>query len=60
MGFDVGVNPIQARFEIGDFYTGIFAVDLAGDDQVWVGPRLFDTATPEEAAAIADAEAPAQ
>jgi hypothetical protein len=60
IGFDVVVNPIQTPFEIADFFTGIFAVDLAGDDQVWVGPRLFDTATPEEAAAIADAETPAQ
>ena len=62
IGFDVVVNLIETPFELADFFAGLVLVDLAGDDEVWTGPRLFDTAPPAEAAEItADKEdAPGQ
>ncbi len=49
VGIEFVFNPISTPFEIADFFAGIFTFDLAGDDEQWVGPRLFDTAPPEEA-----------
>lgn len=54
IGFDIVINPIQTPYEIADFFAGIFTFDFAGDDEVWAGPHLFDTVSPEDAAAAVD------
>jgi hypothetical protein len=46
IGFEITLNLIQTPFEIADFFAGIAGFDPAGDDEHWVGPRLFDTAPP--------------